>query len=501
MAPGRCACHIGKAGEAGDKLAAGMTGSKTALGANAPKRSRFGAGTRLQAPANEVIAVWHAMCSKGSDMHRSRLPVVAVAFALAASVGLVSGKSFATVTVALTEASITRQTALRDQSQNPLWISRADCLADDVMTFPLYVSGSFGGYGLEVWVGGSSNDCKTTEARNTTTGTCWKVYEGSASTNSISIPIKVRDIVAQNKPVDDGGPGSGTLEDCSPALSTTAAVQIAIYFMFIDPSDQSNQGGVLYKMAYDLLGPNAPGTVTVGQGDTMLKINWTQSTDTDLVGYQFFCEKAGATSNVQPFDAANGDVENEDGSIDSPPAPPPAPADDASDEDSGVEDVAEASTPADTSGVDATSDTGVSDAETDGDAEASTTHIEGTCNSKGYALLLYQGDNPDPALKCGQVTGLTTTTGRVTGLVNGDIYSIAIAGYDAVGNVGKLSNVVCEEPWPVDDFYKLYREAGGQGGGGFCSVGSVGQSAGMAGLGLMGMAAIAGLVRRRRKGS
>ncbi len=51
---------------------------------------------------------------------------------------------------------------------------------------------------------------------------------------------------------------------------------------------------------------------------------------------------------------------------------------------------------------------------------------------------------------------------------------MAIAGYDSVGNVGVLSEVVCGTPEPVIDFFDVYREWGGLAGGGFCNCSVVG---------------------------
>jgi hypothetical protein len=78
-------------------------------------------------------------------------------------------------------------------------------------------------------------------------------------------------------------------------------------------------------------------------------------------------------------------------------------------------------------------------------------------------------------------------------------YSVAVAAIDGVGNAGKLSNVTCQTPSPVDDFFQVYRDAGGQGGGGFCSVpGAIGHGAGLFGLALLAVGAVATLLRRRK---
>jgi hypothetical protein len=98
---------------------------------------------------------------------------------------------------------------------------------------------------------------------------------------------------------------------------------------------------------------------------------------------------------------------------------------------------------------------------------------------------------------CGTATGLTSTSGKVTGLLNGVTYSIGVAAVDSVGNTGPLSLIVCNAPQPIDDFYKLYREAGGRAGGGYC------QASGPLGVGAMwgpwvglGAAAVARVARR-----
>lgn len=74
-------------------------------------------------------------------------------------------------------------------------------------------------------------------------------------------------------------------------------------------------------------------------------------------------------------------------------------------------------------------------------------------------------------------------------------YAVAVAGVDRVGNSGPLSSVACGSPQPVDDFFELYRRAGGKGGGGFCAIGADPSRAGLAAL---GVALLAFALRRRR---
>ncbi len=77
-------------------------------------------------------------------------------------------------------------------------------------------------------------------------------------------------------------------------------------------------------------------------------------------------------------------------------------------------------------------------------------------------------------------------------------YTVAIAAIDGVGNTGPLSVVSCNTPEPIDDFFKVYRDAGGQAGGGYCQAGPVGVGGG-ASL-LAAASSLAAWLLRRRGG-
>ena len=355
-------------------------------------------------------------------------------------------------TVSLTESSITRRNGFDSSrsSANVLWISRADCLGADGFTFPLTVS-SYSSYQLEVWVGGASNDCKETTARSGANPTCWKIWSGVPTSTTFTVDAAVRDIVGQHKPNDTtSGPGSGTVADCTLAAgSVTSPQQVTLYFMFIDPVSATQAGGVAWSTKFDLAGPNAPASVQPGIGDTLIVLNWTQSTDTDIAGYKFYCDPMPGTedsySNTNTFeggvaDAAEASVADASDS-------------DATDLDASCDDDAEAGSCPEASTT------------TDAAVDASDSAVTGLGNCPSTKLL--QGVYPDIGMQCGSGTG---TSGKVTGLRNGFTYTIAVSAYDGVGNAGPLSNVVCAAPTPIDDFFKLYKEAGGQAGGTFCAL-------------------------------
>jgi hypothetical protein len=99
---------------------------------------------------------------------------------------------------------------------------------------------------------------------------------------------------------------------------------------------------------------------------------------------------------------------------------------------------------------------------------------------------------------CG-TSSVTSTKINVEHLKDGYYYNIAVGAVDALGNVGPLSNVVCGEPVPVNDFWKIYNQDGGRAGGGFCSAEGVGTPAGTSGLGAITVASMVAMVRRRRR--
>jgi hypothetical protein len=100
----------------------------------------------------------------------------------------------------------------------------------------------------------------------------------------------------------------------------------------------------------------------------------------------------------------------------------------------------------------------------------------------------------DDANACGRALGGNVTSGETSALVNGVSYAVAVAGRDTFRNYGELSDSACARPEPVTGFFEAYRDAGGKGGGGFCSIGA-GRSSAIAGLGAL---ALLGLSLRRR---
>ena len=114
----------------------------------------------------------------------------------------------------------------------------------------------------------------------------------------------------------------------------------------------------------------------------------------------------------------------------------------------------------------------------------------GDCSSE----VLVAGAVPPTQYACGDsITDGASLT--VKNAKNDRRYAVGVAAVDNLGNPGVLSPLECVAPLPVDDFFKVYNRAHGEGGciGGCSSSGQ--QSAGLAaGVLLLGIV----IVRRRR---
>ena len=83
--------------------------------------------------------------------------------------------------------------------------------------------------------------------------------------------------------------------------------------------------------------------------------------------------------------------------------------------------------------------------------------------------VLTPGGFPNGKYLCGSA-GQTASSAVASNLVDGFPYEVAISAVDTIGNVGRLSQNICSSPEKLIDFFELYREDGGQGGGGICSI-------------------------------
>jgi hypothetical protein len=249
--------------------------------------------------------------------------------------------------------------------------------------------------------------------------------------------------------------------------------ELTLYFMVVDGGRGDEYfawNGGTGGIGFDVVGPEPPGSISVGIGESQLAISLDDvPTDPQRERYEAFCVPEGTTLESLGLDAGAGSG--------TPGGDTPSAAADAGD-----------------GGLDGGLDAGPGAGSSSGDA-GNGEAAPAAC----FTDVLRVGQRPPPQFSCGEANAVSRTvrTGRLVNNVN---YAVAVSGQDSLGNAGPVSQIQCGRPIPLDDFYELYSARGGPGGGGFCNL-SPGQQRAAGALGVTTlMLALAGLGWRRRKG-
>ncbi len=432
-------------------------------------------------------------------------------------------------------------TSTRPPALNPNGINFSDCAEDMTLQF-LLTACNFTGQNLQVFASRSGSDCTSQSDRGLSgVAVCWPVSTGSTglvlSQGTQTINIRVQDIVGpENESPSPTNMQSFGSSACN-AQSSFLAVPININFLPLDPGTGALVGtNYIYPLGTDLVGPPAPAGVGILNGDTLFTVNWTPNVDTDTGGYDVLLDPirgqeppdamvtqtttGGGTATtvlVCPAEAGGTEDSSTDGAITDAtvmtPASPPIPLDGALG-DSGCHftQIASTTTTATSNGgtcndpvlsgatlADAGSSTPVAPVEEIDDAgnviDTGVAVVEGV----GGIFVPPNGIVVDPNPGTGTTaTGATNSTFTVTGLKNGFNYNVAVSAVDNYGNIGPPSTQQCAVPAPVDDFWKTYRLAGGEAGGGFCALEAVGAPAGTTAA-FVGAGALFAMGLRRRR--
>ena len=366
-----------------------------------------------------------------SRRHRTRAARwVALAFALVSL--FVAATAFAQ-TVTVTTGSILRQT--KDGGSVPSrfvidaktqGISQKDCLDDLVFVVPLAITGLPTSYSLQAWAG---TDCATLTSRTGANPTCWPLLgAGISVAQSVSVKLRMQDIVAQ---MNTGTTRNTTYSAATSSVCTSqtslgsGSTSLGISFLWIDGGSGNSQGTpATWNIAVKLFGPDAPTNLTAGAGGGLLKLTWTApSNQKDLQGFRIYTQAAGGDAST------------------------------------------DATTTTCTEG-------GVIDGGLDDSGDATSVQVDASCTTT--------------PLTCGGTIDITKVTpteiggsvggGTVSGLVDGQSYSVAVAAYDSFGNSGTLSNTICATPQDTLDFWDNYRNAGGTAGGGCATATTSGEA-------------------------
>lgn len=224
-------------------------------------------------------------------------------------------------------------------------------------------------------------------------------------------------------------------EDCESSKSGAGNATAVLLFAFEgNNGEPESTGSYELNMSYDTVPPDPPHATGLGQGDGQLSPKWEPLEDSDVTGYRFYCQESPTTQ--QEVDSGNFDEPGAGG--------------------------------------------------------------QGGAGSAGCETDMVPGERPPETAKfCGEQPGKSAGRGTADGLVNDRVYAVGVVAQDVVGNEGVVSNVLCQYPKEVTDFYEAYTAAGGKGGGGFCAVGHGRQANPWSGFMLLGLAL--GWLRRRRR--
>ena len=418
-----------------------------------------------------------------------------------------------------------------------------DCEFDIRYQFQLGITYPSSSYSLEVWAG--SQDCSQLTNRQTSaTAVCWPVaYFQPALTNPTLVTVRVQDIISgafTTMHNTSFTPATNTNDTvCQPPNAQTGALNLTLYFFFVDGSSNPVGNDAQYPIRADVRAGDVQGDISVGQGDTLLLVNIPPTTDPDTQEWNVYTDPPvggeSALSTV-PIDAPTNN------GLCAAQVPDTGVIADAGDGASaGATDAAGTMMLDDAGGnacgaalnnagipspgscsassvitqgagqnstlIPVVDEAGVTIYEDGGTSSTTTTGEGGTSAIQGGLMKII----PSNYLR---TSGSASSTQLIVkGLQDGVFYNVAVAAVDGVGNVGPLSNVVCGEPVPVSDFWDRYWEAGGRAGG-FCSVDRVGRAsppsgptdihgvaipAGTTGIAVVMASGIMALIRRRRR--
>jgi hypothetical protein len=372
------------------------------------------------------------------------------------------------------------------------------------------------------------------------------------------VPIPVRQILSQyTLSVKEPYSAASTTDDSICHIQPTSAeFNITVYFVFGTSMSLATVGGAGNQVIdFDLAAAAPPTSLTVGIGSTVLLPSWNSITDQDIVGYNVYYLPAGAPASATPMTICPNDGGGDDsGNLEtqglgtftlSALDDGGDGGDDGSDEggtttttttstDSGLlqgcyvttpinaTPLADAGVPYHPNGVDCPSPfpAGSTSSETDaGDiagTDADIDNVDTTTSEDGSvgtistaASVAALSMQPREAVSVNGVlqypfvaaTGNTATSATISNLNNDTEYVVGVAATDAYGNVGALStfngsDMICQWPQQVTDFFDSYRAAGGEAG---CALDAPEVPSGAGGSALVFGAALVFALRRRRR--
>jgi hypothetical protein len=369
----------------------------------------------------------------------------------------------------------------RPLNLSPEAVNLQDCYDDQLIRFTLQMGGFQPNATIEVWASNSGADCKQQTVRTGLSPQCWKALDTNIPLQTVvDVDIPVRNIMAGAPPNQPHQPNRDEEALCGKVDLAT----ITVHFLYFAPGQQANAAyEKTVGITVDTVGPKPPSGLKALPGNTRIQVSWINISGgsgdagatgglTELTGVKVYCDVAGST----PTTVQNQPVCHEE------------------ERDAGVDDAGNPITET----VEVCEDGGTTTRE-DPASGCSSANFRNPDNTPIFPSAEF-----NKKYECGSITGNTGTTvvaTQIAGkpLVNGTTYAVAVAATDKFGNVGQLSEVVCETPEETTDFWQEYRNAGGDAGGG-CSTSGAALPVGSITVLLLAVVT-AGLTLRRRTGS
>ena len=412
--------------------------------------------------------------------------VRAVAFAAGLAVAL--GVPAARADIVIVEQDVEIEPDRVDTEDRPqdfrYWISRADCEGETSLTLPVKPTNLQTGSRLEVWLGFGDTDCALYDERTKEGTTCHM-----ASTQQVNLDDVIDVVLTARQIASAGGYG-----DCIDESGTTAEGQaLTVYFMLLTDVGQDAAAPNLatFPTGIDLVGPSAPTNVTAGPAGPLLNLSYDTTTGESEDGFLVFCEAvstdgaggAGGAGTTATTTAAATTTTTTAGGGEGGAGGAGEGGEGGAGGDGGATSSAATTTAATTTVATTSTATGSNPDE----CPLPTTFVSGALPPAITEELPF----------CGRIEG--ADGGNTRELTIGQLYVVAVAAIDELGNAGPLSELACATPEPVDDFFAKYRQAGGEAGGGFCSIEAPRARAWHVAAALACVAAVAGVRRARRR--
>jgi hypothetical protein len=307
---------------------------------------------------------------------------------------------------------------------------------------------------------GPSN-CLSSDAAIRANSKCWTAATesklGNISTaNSWAVEVSTTDLFSHR--------GSATATTSAPNPCGTSVAQKVWFFIDADGDtnpdiNEGSTGTDMLALTLDGEAPDAPTDLTVNSGNEALEVAWPATTTAapDLAGYLLFCARG---DSLQVF------------------------KDSFYDKQYYTKDLL-------CGGTDTTS-SGLLEARSLASATSDSTPAVPVAVPSPIAAL-------DKAYMCSGLISAQTTSHRLTGLQNDAPYVVGLAAVDKSGNASPISTAYYQTPVATRDFYREYRDAGGQAEGGYCTLARSPVRNSALVFGILGLGATWAFRRRRRR--